>query len=131
MTAHSVNPVPPTGSSGNPRARPEHPELMRSYAGKPFKTPGRMTNYRLAPSMGLVHNQAERRLSDGEQHPVTLILAEWAVARGVGFLYASSAATCGNGENGFPDTTDITRLTSLMRVLRPAARRSKAAFLSR
>ncbi len=43
----------------------------------------------------------------------TRILAEWAVARGVRFLYASSAATYGDGEDGFSDATDITLLKPL------------------
>ncbi len=40
----------------------------------------------------------------------TRVLAEWAVAYGVRFLYASSAATYGNGEEGFSDAIEIARL---------------------
>jgi ADP-L-glycero-D-manno-heptose 6-epimerase len=43
----------------------------------------------------------------------TGILAEWAVARGVRFLYASSAATYGGGEEGFSYTIEISRLRPL------------------
>jgi ADP-L-glycero-D-manno-heptose 6-epimerase len=46
----------------------------------------------------------------------TRLLAEWAVARGVRFLYASSAATYGDGEHGFSDDDAITpRLRPLNR----------------
>lgn len=37
----------------------------------------------------------------------SLILAEWAVKRDIRFLYASSAATYGNGKKGFSDETDL------------------------
>ncbi len=40
-------------------------------------------------------------------------LAEWAAARGIRFLYASSAATYGNGEGGFADDTDLSQLTPI------------------
>ena len=43
----------------------------------------------------------------------TRSLAEWAAARGIRFLYASSAATYGNGEAGFGDDADLSRLTPL------------------
>ncbi|MGE4170583.1 MAG: ADP-glyceromanno-heptose 6-epimerase [Candidatus Margulisiibacteriota bacterium] len=37
----------------------------------------------------------------------TRILAEWALAHGIRFIYASSAATFGNGEAGFADDHDV------------------------
>ncbi|ABK18426.1 ADP-glyceromanno-heptose 6-epimerase [Syntrophobacter fumaroxidans] len=40
----------------------------------------------------------------------TRTLAQWAVQRKRRFLYASSAATYGNGEAGFSDRTDLIRL---------------------
>ncbi len=43
----------------------------------------------------------------------TRTLAEWAASHGIRFLYASSAATYGNGEAGFSDETDITMLRPL------------------
>jgi ADP-L-glycero-D-manno-heptose 6-epimerase len=43
----------------------------------------------------------------------TRILAEWAVHRGIRFLYASSAATYGNGEAGFSDEVELSRLSPL------------------
>ena len=43
----------------------------------------------------------------------TRILAEWAVQRGIRFLYASSAATYGNGEAGFSDEADPSALRPL------------------
>lgn len=43
----------------------------------------------------------------------TRSLAEWAAARGVRFLYASSAATYGNGDGGFADHVDLCRLAPL------------------
>jgi len=38
----------------------------------------------------------------------TSILADWALKKGVRFLYASSAATYGDGARGFSDSDDIT-----------------------
>jgi len=43
----------------------------------------------------------------------TRSLAEWAAARGVRSLYASSAATYGNGKGGFADDADLSQLTPL------------------
>jgi ADP-L-glycero-D-manno-heptose 6-epimerase len=43
----------------------------------------------------------------------TQILARWAVSRRVRFLYASSAATYGNGDAGFSDETDLSGLRPL------------------
>ncbi len=43
----------------------------------------------------------------------TRVLAEWAVASGVRFVYASSAATYGGGEAGFSDSVEISRLRPL------------------
>jgi ADP-L-glycero-D-manno-heptose 6-epimerase len=43
----------------------------------------------------------------------TRLLAEWAAARGIRFLYASSAATYGNGENGFSDGGDLAGIRAL------------------
>jgi ADP-L-glycero-D-manno-heptose 6-epimerase len=43
----------------------------------------------------------------------TRTLAEWAIAKGSRFLYASSAATYGDGEAGFDDAADIDSLTPL------------------
>ncbi len=43
----------------------------------------------------------------------TQILAHWAAARKVRFVYASSAATYGNGENGFSDECDLRSLRPL------------------
>ncbi len=43
----------------------------------------------------------------------TRTLAEWAVARQIRFLYASSAATYGGGEAGFSDETDLAGLAPL------------------
>lgn len=46
----------------------------------------------------------------------TQILAEWCVENDVRFIYASSAATYGNGENGFEDSIDkITALRPINR----------------
>jgi ADP-L-glycero-D-manno-heptose 6-epimerase len=42
----------------------------------------------------------------------TCLLAEWAKAQGVRFLYASSAATYGNGSRGFSDDDEMTRALS-------------------
>jgi ADP-L-glycero-D-manno-heptose 6-epimerase len=42
-------------------------------------------------------------------------LAKWAVERGIRFIYASSAATYGDGENGFSDAADIEMLRPLNR----------------
>lgn len=42
-------------------------------------------------------------------------LAEWAVERGIRFIYASSAATYGDGEMGFSDAVDIETLRPLNR----------------
>jgi ADP-L-glycero-D-manno-heptose 6-epimerase len=44
---------------------------------------------------------------------VTRELAEWAMGRGTKFVYASSAATYGDGSNGMSDTADITHLKPL------------------
>ena len=43
----------------------------------------------------------------------TQCLAEYALNNGVRFIYASSAATYGSGENGFSDEVDITSLSPL------------------
>ncbi|MEN6440399.1 MAG: ADP-glyceromanno-heptose 6-epimerase [Syntrophobacter sp.] len=43
----------------------------------------------------------------------TRILAEWAVARNIRFLYASSAATYGDGATGFSDEVDLNGLSPL------------------
>ena len=43
----------------------------------------------------------------------TQTLAQWAVARDIRFLYASSAATYGNGEAGFSDEAELARLFPL------------------
>jgi len=43
----------------------------------------------------------------------TRILAEWAVSRNIRFLYASSAATYGDGEGGFSDEVDLCLLRPL------------------
>ena len=43
----------------------------------------------------------------------TQTLAEWAVARGIRFLYASSAATYGSGEAGFADEIPLAGLSPL------------------
>jgi len=43
----------------------------------------------------------------------TRILAEWAVSRKIRFLYASSAATYGNGAKGFSDEIDLSGLRPL------------------
>lgn len=40
-------------------------------------------------------------------------LAEYSITKGVRFIYASSAATYGGGENGYDDTTDIAPLRPL------------------
>ncbi len=40
----------------------------------------------------------------------TRVLAEWAIARNVRFIYASSAATYGEGEHGYSDNEDILQL---------------------
>jgi len=40
-------------------------------------------------------------------------LAEWAVERGIPFVYASSAATYGNGEKGYSDTIPLRELKPL------------------
>jgi ADP-L-glycero-D-manno-heptose 6-epimerase len=45
----------------------------------------------------------------------TRVLANWAVSRNIRFLYASSAATYGNGEAGFSDSADL----SVLRPLNP------------
>jgi ADP-L-glycero-D-manno-heptose 6-epimerase len=37
----------------------------------------------------------------------TRVLAEWTVAKGIRFIYASSAATYGDGEHGFSDRLDL------------------------
>ncbi len=39
----------------------------------------------------------------------TSILADWALGKGVRFIYASSAATYGDGAQGFSDSDDITK----------------------
>ena len=51
-------------------------------------------------------------LMDNNYH-YTRTLAEWAAGRGIRFIYASSAATYGEGENGFSDQTPIDRLAPL------------------
>jgi ADP-L-glycero-D-manno-heptose 6-epimerase len=43
----------------------------------------------------------------------TRILAEWAARKNIRFIYASSAATYGDGANGFSDQTDLNRLRPL------------------
>jgi len=43
----------------------------------------------------------------------TCILARWAVRRNIRFLYASSAATYGDGERGFSDEVDLSLLRPL------------------
>jgi ADP-L-glycero-D-manno-heptose 6-epimerase len=45
----------------------------------------------------------------------TRTLAEWAVSKKIRFIYASSAATYGNGENGFSDQVDLKTLTPINR----------------
>ncbi len=45
----------------------------------------------------------------------TQVLAHWSVSRGIRFIYASSAATYGSGEDGFSDETDLYRLQPLNR----------------
>ena len=45
----------------------------------------------------------------------TRILAEWAVSRGIRFIYASSAATYGDGEKGFSDTAVLDTLRPINR----------------
>jgi ADP-L-glycero-D-manno-heptose 6-epimerase len=39
----------------------------------------------------------------------TAALADWALEKGARFIYASSAATYGNGEKGFSDSDDVSR----------------------
>jgi len=41
------------------------------------------------------------------------ILVEWAISKNIRFLYASSAATYGSGENGFSDESDLSILRPL------------------
>ncbi len=43
----------------------------------------------------------------------TRILAEWAVEKNIRFLYASSAATYGDGKKGFSDEADLNSLSPL------------------
>ena len=45
----------------------------------------------------------------------TQVLAHWAVARGIRFIYASSAATYGSGNEGFSDDVDLHVLRPLNR----------------
>ena len=40
-------------------------------------------------------------------------LAEWCVERGIRFIYASSAATYGSGDQGYSDKTDLAKLKPL------------------
>jgi ADP-L-glycero-D-manno-heptose 6-epimerase len=54
----------------------------------------------------------EQYLRDNNYN-VTREIAEWAMGRGTKFVYASSAATYGDGSNGMSDTADITHLQPL------------------
>ncbi len=49
----------------------------------------------------------------GNNYQYSRVLAQWAAARKVRFLYASSAATYGDGTRGFDDAMDIERLRPL------------------
>jgi len=60
--------------------------------------------------MGACSSTTERNadyLMDNNYH-YTCRLAEWALARGVRFIYASSAATYGDGSKGFSDENAVT-----------------------
>jgi ADP-L-glycero-D-manno-heptose 6-epimerase len=60
--------------------------------------------------MGACSSTTERNadyLMDNNYH-YTCRLAEWAIARGVRFIYASSAATYGDGAKGFSDENTVT-----------------------
>eukprot|EP01047_Picozoa_sp_COSAG01_P016063 COSAG01_NODE_814_length_13398_cov_4.254230_6_plen_324_part_00 len=45
----------------------------------------------------------------------SMVLARWALEKQARFIYASSAATYGNGEHGFDDTQDIAKLRPINR----------------
>jgi ADP-L-glycero-D-manno-heptose 6-epimerase len=65
--------------------------------------------------MGACSSTTERDanyLMENNTH-FTHTLAEWAVPRGIRFLYASSAATYGDGEQGFSDEMESFRLRPL------------------
>lgn len=62
--------------------------------------------------MGAISSTVERNvdLVMRNNYLLSLRLWEWATAHNVPFIYASSAATYGNGENGFDDNNDLAAL---------------------
>ena len=95
----------------------------RNLSGKKFKDYIQKDDLLLMISSGklskvshIVHMGAESstmlpdaRLYLKNNYEYTKTLAEWCVKKSVNFMYASSAATYGAGENGYSDTDENTR----------------------
>lgn len=89
----------------------EGPELRRRIAEKPESLSGISCIFHLGACSSTTERDSAFLLDNN--YAFTRELAAWAVQRNVRMVYASSAATYGDGSRGFDDEVDLNRLRPL------------------